>query len=192
MSKKINKYKLIFVHGYTASAKADWYPSLKPMLNKLKIDYSIPNLPGYKTPHSKEWLKIIRKEVSQTNKPIVLIGHSLGTRAILLYLDQYKENVEQVILIAPLSNDIKNANRRDGEAYPDFFEYKIDLDNVKKLSRKWLILHSIDDSSLKYKDHGVSLSKEMSIGLKTFKGRDHFTELEDAKHIFDTLIQEIN
>ena len=192
MSKKLTQYKLIFIHGYTASSKADWYPALKPMLDKLGIDYSIPNLPGYKQPHSKEWLEIIHNEVLKTDKPIVLIGHSLGTRAVLLYLDKHKINVEQVILIAPLSNSIENADRGDGEAYPDFFEYKIDLHKVKKLSKKWLILHSKDDSSLDYEDHGVSLSKEMDIKLKTFERRDHFTKPEDAKCVFDALAEEID
>ena len=192
MVKKIAQSKLIFIHGYTASSKADWYSALKPMMDKLKIDYSIPDLPGNKKPHSKEWLKIIHDEVSNTDKPIVLIGHSLGTRAVLLYLDKYKTNVEQAMLIAPLSNNTKNADRRDGEAYPDFFEYKIDLKKVKKLSKKWLILHSKDDSSLNYEDHGASLSNEMSIRLKTFERRDHFTKPEDAKYILDALLEEIN
>ncbi len=192
MSEKLSQYKLIFVHGYTASVNGDWYPAIKPMLDEIGADYVIPNLPGYKKPHSDEWLKIIDSEVSKTDKPVVLIGHSLGTRAVLLYLDQYEKSVQQVILIAPLNNRDINAERKDGDAYPDFFEYEIDLNKVKGFSKKWLILHSKDDYSVDYKEHGLVLSEEMHVELKTFDDRSHFTKLEDAKVIFDTLISQLD
>jgi len=191
MYQKIQNYKLIFVHGWTSSSGSDWYPALMSILDEVGVDYSIPNLPGYKAPHSKEWLQIIHAEINKTAKPVILIGHSLGTRAVLLYLDQYETNVEQVFLIAPLSNEIKNAERRGGEAYPDFFEYRINLSKVKKLSKKWLILHSRDDQSLDYEEHGASLSKEMKVELKSFDDEGHFTKLGDAECIFKTLKEEI-
>jgi predicted alpha/beta hydrolase family esterase len=191
MTHNLTNYKLIFVHGYTASSQVNWYPTLKPMLDKLGVDYSIPDLPGGKQPHSQKWLELIHQEVLKTDKPIVLIGHSLGTRAVLLYLDQYQTKVEEVILVAPLSNDMENAKRRGGDAYPDFFEYKIDLKKVKKLAKKWTILHSKDDYSLDYEQHGVALSKEMEVKLITFENRSHFTKAEDAEAVFGVLKNEI-
>lgn len=127
-------FKIIFVHGYTASHLADWYPNISPMLDKEGVDYVIPDLPGNRHPHSEDWLKIINEEYNKADKPVVLVGHSLGTRAVLLYLDQFKKKTDYTFLIAPLSNSIQNAHRRDGDAYPDFFEYKIDLLEVKPLS----------------------------------------------------------
>ena len=183
--------KIIFVHGYTASSKADWYPNIKPMLDKLGIDYSIPDLPGHRKPKSKDWVKIIKKEVSSSDKPVVLVGHSLGTRAILLYLDKYKKKLDLVILIAPLSNETKNTQRRDGEAYPDFFEYKINPDKIKKLVKRFVILHSKDDSSLDYKEHGFALNKELGAKLITCDGRDHFCSPENAPFILEFLRREL-
>jgi len=188
---KINK-KIIFVHGYTASSQADWYPSIKPELDKMEIDYSIPDLPGGENPHSAEWVEIIKKEVELSFKPIVLVGHSLGTRAVLLCLDKYQKKVDTVVLIAPLSNDVVNAERKGGEAYPDFFKYKIDLQKVKKLAKKFVILHSKDDSSLNYEKHGVSLAKELGVKLITFEDRDHFSDPENAPYVFEVLRKELD
>ena len=66
------------------------------MLDKLGVDYSIPNLPGHRKPKSKDWVEIIKKETTSSDKPVVLVGHSLGTRVILHSKDDsfldYKEN----------------------------------------------------------------------------------------------------
>jgi hypothetical protein len=187
----MSDFKIIFIHGYTASSKTDWYPTIIPMLEKNDVDFVIPNLPGGKHPHSEEWLRLIDREFQKTMKPVVLVGHSLGTRAVLLYLDQYKRRVQNVILIAPLSNETKNAKRRNGEAYPDFFMYKIDTSKIKPLSHKWLIVHSKDDDSLDYEEHGLALSREMKIPLLTFSSRLHFSDASNAPYVFKILTSEL-
>lgn len=80
-----------------------------------------------------------------------------------------------------------NAERRSGEAYPDFFEYKIDLKKVKKLAKKFAIVHSKDDRSLDYQKHGVSLAKELGVKLITFERRDHFSRPENAPYVLKVL-----
>jgi uncharacterized protein len=184
--------KIIFVHGYTASSKVNWYPTIKPTLDKLGIDYSIPDLPGGKNPHSNEWIDIIKKEVDSSVRPVVLVGHSLGTRAILLYLDKYKKRLDEIILIAPLSNEITNAQRRGGESYPDFFEYKIDLNKIKKLVKKFIIMHSKDDADLDYEKHGLAMSGDLGAKLLTYEDRDHFSEPENAQYILEVLRKELH
>ncbi|MBT4124217.1 MAG: hypothetical protein HN981_03005 [Candidatus Pacebacteria bacterium] len=62
----MSNFKLIFVHGYTASHLADWYPNITPMLENKDVDFSIPDLPGSKKPHSANWLKIIDQEYKKT------------------------------------------------------------------------------------------------------------------------------
>ncbi len=180
-------FKIIFVHGYTASPARDWYPDMDVALRKHDVDFSAPALPGGKQPHAHEWLNIIHQEVTKTNKPIVLVGHSLGTRAVLLYLDQYRPRLEAVILIAPLSNEVKNAQRRGGSAYPDFFKTKLVLNDLKESSHQWLILHSRDDHSLPYAEHGQALAIELGVKLLTFDDRDHFSQAENAPIIFQVL-----
>ena len=81
-------FKIIFVHGYTASSKVNWYPEVAKSLTAMGVDFAIPDLPGGWHPHSEKWLDIIDKEVKAAGKPVVLVGQSLGTRAVLLYLDK--------------------------------------------------------------------------------------------------------
>lgn len=187
----MSDYKIIFVHGYTASSSADWYPAITPMLLKHDIDFIVPNLPGGEHPHAYEWLKEIDNVVSQTNKPLVFVGHSLGTRTVLLYLEKYQLKVKKVFLIAAFSNNTQNGQRHDGETYPDFFEHTIDLEKVKPLAEKFIVIHSKDDSSIPY-SQGAEIAKDLGAELITYEGRDHFSEPENAPVILKELRKELN
>ena len=184
-------FKLLFVHGYTASSKADWYPRLTKMLDKLGVDYAVPDLPGETNPHSPEWLEIIDREVRRSEKPVVLIGHSLGTRAVLLYLDQYKQPVQAVFLIAAFANRTENADRWDGETYPDFFEYVIDTTKIKRLSQSFTVLHSVDDDSIDY-EQGQEIAKDLDAKLITVEDRGHLFQPTNAELILQTLRNELH
>lgn len=187
----MSNFRIIFIHGYTASHTADWYPQISQELQKLNTDFAIPNLPGNKTPHSNEWLQTIRQEISKSNKPLIIVGHSLGTRTALLYLEKYKpQNVEQIILIGAFANRIENALRRNGEAYPDFFEHKINIDEVKKYSKKFVVIHSTDDSSIPF-EQGVEIATDLQAKLITYENHGHFTEPEDATVILKELRNEV-
>lgn len=187
----LKNFKIIFVHGFTASSKADWYPSITPKLKKLGIDFFVPDLPGGKHPHAEEWLAVIKKEVKKTKKPLVLVGHSLGSRAVLLYLEKYKPQVKLVLLIAAFANRLENAKRRGGETYPDFFEHKIDISKIKTLSDKFIILHSKDDDSIPY-EQGKEIAKDLNAELITFADRKHFFKPENAPYILEVLRKELN
>ena len=174
--------KVIFIHGYTASSKKDWYPNISIELDAFNVDYSIPDLPGGENSHSQEWLRIIDKEVQSASKPIILVGHSLGSRAALLYLDKFEKKLDTVILIAAFNNDVeKNRNRKDG-SLADFFEYPLDLEKIKKLANKFIVMHSKDDDSIDYQQ-GVEISRELDAELITYKDRSHFSEPENAKYV---------
>lgn len=182
-------YKLIFIHGYTASPEADWNPAISKLLDAANIDYVIPRLPGNTHPHAKDWLEIIDREVKAAEKPVILVGFSLGTRAALLYIEQYQpQNIAAVFLIAAFNNDPANGRRRD-EHYADFFEYALDLEKVKTVGRKFTVLHSQDDSSIDYQQ-GQEIAEALDAKLITFADRDHFCEPENAPIIFKILQEE--
>lgn len=177
--------KLIFVHGYTASSKVNWYPNISKELDKMVVDYSIPDFPGGRNPHSKEWLDLLSEEIRKTNKPIVLIGHSLGTRAILLYLDKFQLAVDVVILIAPPS---ENEKRREDGLLANFFDYDIDLPGLKNLADRFIVIHSKDDSVVPYEE-GVEIAEKLDAELITFEDKDHMSEPENAEPILEVIKQ---
>lgn len=183
-------FRIIFVHGYTASHLADWYPNISKELDALGVDYVVPDLPGDKKPHAKDWLDIIDMEVKKADKPVVLVGHSLGTRAVLLYLDMYKQPVKSVFLIAAFANWTENAKRRD-ESYADFFEYKLNIGAIKKLCSQFVVIHSADDDSIDYKQ-GQEIAKDLDAKLVTAEDRGHLFDPSNAPFVLSQLRQELD
>ncbi len=188
----MSKFRIVFIHGYTSSSKADWYPGISKKLKGLGVDFVIPNLPGNEHPKASDWLKVINKEVSKSDKPLVLVGHSLGTRAALLYIEKYRREVEKVFLISAFNNDIENGKRREGKAYPTFFDHKIDLEAIKPLVGEFVVVHSKDDVSkppfygIDYKQ-GVEIAGELNAKLITTKGRGHLDIPDNMPYILDVL-----
>jgi len=178
--------KILFIHGYTASSRTDFYPAISNELDLLGVEYAIPNLPGYKHPHANEWLKIIHKTIKDNKPPLVIVGHSLGTRAALLYIEKYQPRVEAVFLIAAFANRVENALRRNGNAYPDFFENILNVELIRKCVKKFYVLHSRDDHSIAF-EQGKEIAKDLHAELIPFNNNDHFSGAENAPYILKVL-----
>jgi len=186
----MSDFTILFIHGYTASSKADFYPSLTPLLDTGGVDYVIPDLPGGKYPQAKVWLENIHKVIKRNSKPLIIVGHSLGTRAALLYIEKYQPKVENLFLIAAFANNLENAKRKGGEVYPDFFMHKINAEIIKDLVTHSYVLHSKDDSSIPF-EQGEDIAREINAELIISADRDHFCELSNAPYIYSVLKKKI-
>ena len=137
-------------------------------------------MPGTIYPRSKNWLEVIDQEVNSTDKPVILVGHGLGTRAVLLYLDKYQQKVDAVILVATFNNDFKKNRKRKEQHCQDFFEYALNIDQIKELSNRFIVVHSKDDKLIDYKQ-GVEMGKELKAELIIYKDAGHFNGSEGAE-----------
>ncbi len=173
------------------SSKTAWFPDISAKLKGLDVDYVIPNMPEGVDPVAKDWLNTIDAEVKKTNKPLVFVGHSLGTRAVLLYLEKYKPQTKAVFLVACFSNNLENGHRHHSEIFEDFFEAPINTQQLKSLVGKFVVLHSKDDSSIPF-TQGEEMAKALEAELLTFDDRDHFSAPENAPIILETLRKSLN
>lgn len=179
-------YTILFIHGWTASSHTDFYPPIRKELDALGKEYVIPDLPGGKHPHADEWLSIIHESVKHVKKPLVIVGHSLGTRAALLYIERYRPQVHALFLIAAFANRLENAQRRGGDAYPDFFEHLVDMEKVKPCIARSYVLHSKDDHSIPL-EQGREISHDLGATLIVAENRDHFSDQSNAPYILSVL-----
>lgn len=176
---------VIFIHGYRGSPEISWYPEMRTELDKLRIPYLMPIFPGEDNPRSAEWLKIIDEAVKSIKDSVILIGHSLGTRAVLLYLDKFKTLVKGVLLVAPFNNDLGNAGNH-GKGYSDFFEYPADISVVKKLSPKFIVMHSKDDQAILF-SQGQEIAKQLGAEFAIYDGKHHFSRPENYIYVLEQL-----
>lgn len=163
----------IDIHGYMSGPGHIWHPHLRKMIIQSGNTIIAPQLPGKAEPHYVEWLEIIHDCVTtHQGKPITLIGHSLGTRAVLLYLDEYDVSVDQIVLIAPFDNNPENASFRDG-AYANFFRERVNIDTLKQKVKTIKVIGSEDDSRIPY-TQAETIAEELGATLDTIPRSDHF------------------
>lgn len=84
-----------------------------------------------------------------------------------------------MILIAAFNNNYRESRKRRNGIYADFFDYPIDIDKVKKLANKFIVVHSKDDDSINYAQ-GEKISKELGAKLITYNDMGHFSGEENA------------
>lgn len=186
------KHKVIFVHGLNGSSKTDFFLLLAKELEKKQIDFDISDFPGglfNSFPRADKWIEQLHTIISRSKKPIFLVGYSLGTRAVLLYLEKYKTNVDKVLLISAPPNTTLVANAKLGRVR-SFFTHKIDLNQVKKLSKKFILMHSKDDPAVKY-EWGEQLAKELGAEFISFETMGHFNNPSNAQTIFSVIKKEL-
>ncbi|OGY21126.1 MAG: hypothetical protein A3A65_03505 [Candidatus Chisholmbacteria bacterium RIFCSPLOWO2_01_FULL_49_14] len=181
-------FTIVFVHG-TGGHDADWFPNIAKELEKRKVTFRIPKLPDQKPIQAKDWLSGVHKVVKEIKNPIVFVGYSLGTRAILLYLEKHKLRATHIILVAAFSNNIMNA-LRGGNKYPSFFQHRVNTDLIKQFVPNITILHSKDDKIIPF-SQAVELSKELNAELRTFKEKGHFYEPEYFVDVLSVLEEKL-
>lgn len=183
----LNDYHLIFIHGYTSSSKGDWYPQIAEKLDKLGISYAVPDLPGGDRPKASEWLTFIDEEMMKARKPVVLIGQSLGTRAVMLYLHEHPEvHIAAGVLIATFNNDVETNKYKRGEGYANFWEYPVDTEQLKRQADTWLVLHAYDDRNIDY-TQAQDIARQLNARLVLSRGQAHFNDPSLAGRVLQQL-----
>jgi len=103
----------------------------------------------------------------------------LGTRTVLLYLDKYGVKIDTVILVAALNNNIEENSKRANGNYADFSDYSLDIEKIKTLANKFIVVHSKDDSSINYQQ-AIDINSELGAELIIYEDADHFSGEENS------------
>lgn len=173
-------YTIIDIPGYNHNSESMWHPDFRKYITESGSEVITLNLPGGKYPVFREWYPIIEQAVSEANNPVILVGHSLGTRAILLFLEQTKQTVQNILLIAPFDNSLSNSNFRDGN-YANFFEHLIDIKQVKsKIKGEIKVIGSEDDVNIPY-IQANNIARDLGGELITIPNSGHFLDVKWAK-----------
>ncbi len=171
---------VIDIPGYNHNSNSIWHPEFRQLIEESDNEIITLDLPGDKYPIFTEWYPIIEQAVRKSQHPITLVGHSLGTRAVLLLLEQAELSVENIVLIAPFDNNTDNAKFRDGN-YANFFEHSIDIERVKKHIRdKIIVVGSEDDTKIPF-IQAQNIARDLGGELITIPHSGHFLDAKWAK-----------
>lgn len=160
--------RIFIIHGYGADPDCNWFPYLKEELNKRGLAAQVPVMPNTEAPQCREWVETLKGLVGRPDKGTILVGHSLGTAAILRYLETLKdgESVGDVFLVA-------GADANPGFPELDsFVAVPPDYEKMKKGAKSFTVIHSDDDPVVPFA-MGQRLSKGLGAEFIPLSGLEH-------------------
>jgi predicted alpha/beta hydrolase family esterase len=180
-------FTIIDIPGYNHNSESMWHPDFRKYIIESGNEANTLNLPGGKYPVFIEWYPIIEQSVAQASTQVILVGHSLGTRAVLLFLEQTQHSVQDIVLIAPFDNSLSNASFRNGN-YSNFFEHLVDIDKVKSnIKGSMKVIGSEDDANIPY-IQAKNIATDLSADLISIPDSAHFLDIKWAKLLSEKIL----
>ena len=134
--------KVFLMHGFEGMPNGAWRGWLMTELDKKDIYAFSLAMPKPEAPVCGEWVKEIARYVkSCANDEIYLVGHSLGSTAILRYLESKYvcPNIKGIVLV---SGTIQKTNNKKIEG---FLKKDFDFKKIKSNVKKVVVIHGDND-----------------------------------------------
>ena len=138
------------VHCWEGYPEYCWYPWLKNELEKRDFRVSVPAFPDTDNPKQDQWVDFLKKEAGSPDKNLYLVGHSIGSAAIMRYLEDLKEweRVGGVLFVAGFT---ENPGYKEVQS---FFGKPFDFGKIKQGALHFAAIFSDNDPhvDLKFAD----------------------------------------
>jgi len=173
--------RAFLIHGWGGYPEEGWRPWLGEELMKHGIQAVAPAMPDTNTPQMDAWTEHLSSIVGEPDEETYFLGHSLGSIAILRYLETLKENrkVGGVVLIAGFTDDLGIPE------LSNFFEKPIAWEKLKEVCSKFISIES-DNDPYNLEPYNVVFKEKLDAetilehNKMHFSGDDGVTELPVA------------
>lgn len=128
----------ILYHGTGCTPQSYWFPYLKQELEKRGYTVWAPALPDTDKPELKKWLPVALK--GNFNKDTVIVAHSAGCPLALAVVEQLKNPVRMVILVAGFARQKPEWDRPEKTLQPAY-----DWSMIKKNVKEFIFINSDND-----------------------------------------------
>jgi predicted alpha/beta hydrolase family esterase len=157
--------RVIIVHGWADRPGKGWQAWLARELTKQGAEVVAPAMPNPKLPKLADWQDTLTSSIGKIDANTILVGHSLGTFALLRFLEQYSgpEKAGQLILVAGFLTN-------GGKSLKPYFSPAPDVDKIHSHVKEVHHVFSTNDKMVAPKR-----SKELAelLGGKTYQMNDY-------------------
>lgn len=165
---------IVIFHGLGCNGESVWIPWLAGKLRKKGHKVWTPSLPNTTRPRVEDWVAAAEEIIAQTDKSLILIGHSLGGTLILHLLSKK----------ADWQARLKHAYLFGAPAFtrpytPEFYNEPFNWPAIKKHSDKITAVWSRDDDRVP-EVHIRTIENETNARIEIVNGHGHFRELENS------------
>jgi predicted alpha/beta hydrolase family esterase len=180
--------RAVIVHGWDGFPEEGWFPWLKKELELRGYEVRVPAMPDTENPELERWVKHLKKVIGESDNELTLIGHSMGCRTILRYLQSLPENkrVGPVVLVAGwVKLTTKTMTEDEKRIAKQWTTIPADWPSIQSKSKRFTAIFSDNDEWVDSSNADVyrgKLGAEIIIERDKghFSGSDGVTELPSA------------
>lgn len=165
--------RAFLVHGWQGKPLQGFRPWLKQELERNGFAVEIPEMPNTDHPKMNEWISHLAKRVGAPDEDCYFLGHSLGSIAILRYLENLEHNqkIGGAAMVAGFTDDLGI------DELSDFFQTPIEWDKIRSHCNKFVAINSDNDPYVNI-EYGHIFEKELDAKLIMEEGKGHFSSAE--------------
>ena len=182
--------KIYLIHGWGGNPNNEgWFGWLDKECEKLEVELIIPEMPNTNFPKIEEWIGKI-KEVVDLNDGAYFVGHSIGSQAIMRYLEQFSGDlkVKGLIFIAGWFNLLEASyeNDEDRKIMKPWLEAHIDFEKIKKLTDNILCIFSDNDPYVPLSDSEI-FKEKLGAEIIIKENEGHFNTTQEIPEILEVV-----
>lgn len=170
--------RAVILHGTDGSPNINWIPWAKDLLESKGYEVWVPQLPECHTPSAllyNDFLSSADWDFSNN----LIIGHSSGATTILnLLSSDWFPVIDKAVLVGAFLNEDKlhltNPDWYDEGQFDHLFPNEFDPSVIKRKSRAFVFIHSVDDPYCSYDDAQV-LCRQLGGSLHSVNGGAHLS-----------------
>lgn len=156
------KYKYVFLHGWRSTSKSAFFPWLKRELESQGHQVIALDLPNPYLPEPQKQADFVLSQVD-FDKNTIIVAHSLGSIVSYRILEQIKEPIHKLILVAGLIEPRFKDKERPEAKY--LLSWSFDFEKIKKNAKQIVILEDKNDVII---PDGESKTIKQNIGGEAF------------------------
>jgi uncharacterized protein len=169
--------RAVIVHCWGGSADYAWYPWLRTELENRGYRVSVPDMPNTDNPKLAEWLPTLQGLAGEPDEDLLLVGHSLGTVAIMRYLEGLTvgQQIGKAIFVAGFTDQL------GFKELENFFEKHIDFSEIRSRSKNGFVVIQSDNDPFVSGQYGTRLQEELNAKLTIKHGAKHMSGAVDGE-----------
>lgn len=182
--------KAYIIHGWEGNSQGGFLPWLKKELENKGYQVSVPDMPDANTPQISAWLGKMQELIGVPDENTILIGHSLGGLAILLYLQSLppQSRVGQAVLVASVIEDIKDLSPEGAVIINSWLEKgkNLEADKIKEVCPQINAFFSDDDPFIPLTSEQIAREQLGAITVIEHQ-KGHFNQETDIYEVPEVL-----
>lgn len=177
LAKNAAKMKKAFIiHGWSGKPDKGFRPWLKTELEKHGYSVEVPAMPDSDHPTVEAWIFFLQQQIRIPDEHTVLVGHSLGAPAILMYLEKLPEGVtiDKAILVAGSFTTIRELTPEKKVLARPWLEKNWDYEKIRRSAKSIVAFYSDDDPWVPIENSEVP--KKLGAKIIIEHGMKHYNE----------------